>query len=88
MPTPTCVNLRECYGARYRVAYEASYHADHGPGARAPDPWLMIVPCRFGHLFPHGGSTLAASVDGFPKIAGRRARAYGDHLGLETGSAG
>jgi hypothetical protein len=30
----------------------------------------MIVPCRYGHIFPHGGNTLAASVDGYPKVAG------------------
>jgi len=70
MPTPTCVNLRERYGRRYRVTYEPSYHPEHGPNARIHDPWLMIVPCRFGHIFPHGGSTLAASVDGYPRSPG------------------
>jgi len=68
------VNLRERFGRRFRVEYEESYHAERGADARADDPWLMIIPCRFGHIFPHGGSTLAASVDGFPKIAGRLKR--------------
>jgi len=70
----TLVNLRERFGRRYRVEHEESYVADHGVGARVNDPWLQIIPCRFGHVFPHGGSTLAASVDGFPKIAGRLKR--------------
>jgi len=52
---PTCINLKELLGRRYRVTYEESYRADHGPGARTADPWLMIVPCRYGHIFPHGG---------------------------------
>jgi Fe2+ transport system protein FeoA len=30
----------------------------------------MIVPGRYGHIFPHGGSLLAASVDGHPNVAG------------------
>jgi hypothetical protein len=67
---PTCINLKERFGRRYRVTYEESYRADRGAGARAADPWLMIVPCRYGHIFPHGGNLLAASVDGHPNVAG------------------
>ena len=64
--TPTqqsaaCIDLKEKFGRRYRVAYEDSYFAD---------PWLLIVPCRYGHIFPHGGNLLAASVDGHPNVAG------------------
>jgi hypothetical protein len=67
---PTCINLKERFGRRYRVSYEESYHAERGDGARAADPWLMIVPCRYGHVFPHGGTMLAASIDGHPNVAG------------------
>ena len=49
---------------RYRVEHEESYHAERGAGARAADPWLMIVPCRAGHICPWGPSTLAASTNG------------------------
>ena len=66
----TCVNLKERFAKRYRVEMEESYFADRGVGARLPDPWLMIVPCRYGHIFPHGGATLAASVDGHTNVAG------------------
>jgi len=69
--TPSCINLEERFGRQYRVTYEESYWVEHGPDARVCDPWLMILPCRHGHIYPYGGDTLAASVDGFPKVAGR-----------------
>ncbi len=66
----TCINLKERFGRRFRVVYEESYRADRGHAARAEQPWLMIVPGRYGHIFPHGGNLLAASVDGYAKVAG------------------
>jgi hypothetical protein len=74
MSTPTCVSLRARFGSRYRVRCEESYYAEYGRGARVDDPWLQIIPCKWGHVFPHGGDLLAASVDGFPKVAGRLRR--------------
>jgi hypothetical protein len=71
---PTCINLKERFGRRFKVVYEESYCADRGNVARAEDPWLMIVPGRYGHIFPHGGSLLAASVDGYRKVAGKLRR--------------
>lgn len=65
-----CVNLRERFGRQFKVSYEESYYADRGTGAWLPDPWLMILPCRFGHIYPHGGAMLAVFVDGHPKLAG------------------
>jgi hypothetical protein len=67
---PDCINLKARYGRRYRVEYEESYYADRGDGARAEDPWLLIIPCRYGHIYPFGGDRLAASVDGHPNVAG------------------
>jgi len=58
-----CVNLKERFGRRYRVVYEESYHAERGQHAHTDDPWLQIIPCRLGHIFPWGGSTLAASTN-------------------------
>ena len=69
-----CIDLKERFGRRYRIGYDESYHAEHGLNARIHDPWLMIVVCKFGRIFPHGGTTLAASVDGYPKVAGRLRR--------------
>ena len=64
----TCIDLKATFGRRYRVGYEESYYADRGAGARLPDPWLMIMPCRYGHIYPHGGETLAVFVDDHPKL--------------------
>jgi len=58
-----CIHLRERFGDRYKVRYEESYYAERGPHARGDDPWLQIIPCRRGHIFPHGGELLAASTD-------------------------
>jgi hypothetical protein len=65
-----CVNLKERFGGRFKVRSEESYRADRGDGARAEDPWMMILPCGYGHIFPHSGSLLAASVDGHSNVAG------------------
>lgn len=60
---PTCLNLRETYGDKYRVAYEESYYAEHGSGSRADDPWLQIIPCQHGHIGPFCTNRLFASTD-------------------------
>ena len=67
---PACIQLSERFGKRYRVQYEESYTADRGHGARAEDPHLLIVPCRYGHVFPWKDDWLAASIDGHPNVAG------------------
>ncbi len=58
-----CINLRERFGDRYKVTYEESYYAQHGKRGRAVDPWLMIIPCEHGHIYPHGGDLLAFATD-------------------------
>jgi len=68
------INLKRRFYRRYRVTYEESYWAEYGPGARVEDPWLMILLCRYGHIYPHGGQMLAVSVDGHPNVAGRLRR--------------
>jgi len=64
-----CVNLKRRFGRQYRVTYEESYVAQYGEGGRTEDPWLMILRCLHGHIFPHGGETLAASTNRHGKIA-------------------
>jgi len=71
MPTPTCINLRERFGRRYRVEYEPSYYAERGAGARADDPWPMVIPCENGHICPWGGSTLTACTKAAGSVANR-----------------
>ena len=58
-----CVNLKERFGDHYKVGYEECYYADHGDGARGEEPWLMIIPCKHGHLYPHGGDLLGVSTN-------------------------
>lgn len=58
-----CINLQERFGRRYRIVIE------EGASGRRPDPWYMRLLCRYGHVFPHGGDMLAASVDGHPNVA-------------------
>jgi len=73
MITP-CISLKDQFGRRYRIAYEASYLAEYGPGARTEDPWLMIIPCKYGVVLPWNVDALAASVDGHPNVAAKLRR--------------
>lgn len=57
---PPCPNLKALYGKRYRVEYEESYYAQYGAKARVEDPWLMIIPCKHGHICPWTETKLAA----------------------------
>ena len=45
-----CINLKERFGDRFKVAYEESYYAQHGPNARVEDPVYMILLCRHGDI--------------------------------------
>lgn len=69
-----CINLRERFGDRYRVAYEEGYVAQYGKDARVDDPWLQIVLCRHGHIYPQGGEILAASTNERGPVAGALVR--------------
>ena len=60
--TPTCINLRERFGQRYRIGF------DEAAGNR-DDSWMMIIPGRFGTIYPYGRESLAVEVDGHPRIA-------------------
>ena len=58
-----CIDLKKRFGKRWKITYEESHGAEFGEHGRTSDPWLMIVPCQHGHLFPWGGDLLAASTD-------------------------
>ena len=58
-----CINLRERFGRRYKVVYEESYHVERGQRGRLEDPWLMIIPCKHGHIGPWDGQRLVACTD-------------------------
>ena len=59
----TCINLKERFGDVYKVEHEESYHADRGENARTEDPWLQVLLCQHGHIYPHGRDVLAASTN-------------------------
>ena len=73
-PRAECIDLAEQFGRRYRVENEESYFAQYGRRARVNDPWLKVLVCRHGEIYPFGGDALAASVDGHPKLAARLRR--------------
>ena len=67
-----CPNLKELFGDRYRVIVEESHQAERGTEIkRAVDPWLLVIPGKYGHCFPWSDSRLAVSVDGHTRIAKR-----------------
>ena len=69
--TAECVNLKERFGDRFKVVYEESYQAERGEHGRAEDPWLMIMLCQHGEIYPYGDDQLVAST----KVVGGIARA-------------
>ena len=64
-----CIDLKSRYGDRFRIASEESLTAERGENARDNDPWLRIIPCANGHIYPHGGEMLGASTDRPGRVA-------------------
>lgn len=69
----TCIDLKRQFGQRYQITCEESYDAERGERARGHDPWLLTIPCRFGHIYPHGGKLLGASTNCRGPVANRLA---------------
>ncbi len=62
-PICQCVDLRNTFGNRYRYDWDEAYW-DERPEFRAVEaPWLQIIPCKFGKIFPWGRRNLAAFCD-------------------------
>jgi hypothetical protein len=68
-----CIDLSARFAHRYQIQNEESYQAERGGDGRLCDPWLLTIPCRFGHIYPHGGNYLAASTFLRGPVAGRLA---------------
>ena len=60
--TPTCIDLRERFGQKYRIGFDEAVETKN-------DPWMMTIHCRWGTIYPHGAELLALELDGHPKIA-------------------
>jgi hypothetical protein len=55
-----CVDLRVTFGRQFRYVWDEAYAAER-PDFRAREaPWLTVIPCRYGRIFPWGGRLLAA----------------------------
>jgi hypothetical protein len=59
---PTCINLRERLGDRFKLWHEESYQAERPEFRAEEEVWLQIIPCRSGHISPWGGNLLAACL--------------------------
>jgi hypothetical protein len=66
-PPAACINLKERYGHRYRIAWDPADESGHR------HPWMMTMSCRRGTIYPYGGNLLAVDVDGHPITARRLA---------------
>ncbi len=65
MTNPACLNLRELYGKRYRITHDPA--AECEPNGKR-DPWLFVIPAKFGEIYPYGGHKLAVMVLGIYKV--------------------
>ncbi|MGD0950039.1 MAG: hypothetical protein ABSA52_21760 [Candidatus Binatia bacterium] len=59
MSEPSCINLQERFGKRYRVSWEAG-GATRYQWPEADRPWLMEIRGRRGVVYPVGGEILTA----------------------------
>jgi len=50
------IDLRKLAGTTYRLEHDESAFME--PGGRK-DPWLYVIPCRKGHIYPHSDTLLA-----------------------------
>jgi hypothetical protein len=64
-----CLNLRDLFGAKYRVTHEESRAADRGDHTRVDDPWTMLVLCEHGHVGAYGDNELYASTNRSGSVA-------------------
>lgn len=51
-----CVDLKERFGDRYRIAYDPAAALERGGKS---NPWYYIIRCKFGEVHPYGGQMLA-----------------------------
>jgi hypothetical protein len=72
MSSPTCIDLRTLYGARYKLRKEAD-GATWGATPEAERVWLLELACKYGVVYPQGGEILASTITS--RIMGRRVAA-------------
>ena len=77
-----CVDLWRRYGDRFVVSTDPAYQTT-GIRHASLDPWYFQLPCKFGTIYPHGGSTLGVFVDYHSRIAARVGQLPGVRLWLD-----
>ena len=60
-----CVHLLAQCGTRYRIAFDPAYSPRHVPRSML-DPWYMLIPGKFGTIYPTGGDLLRVDIDHHP----------------------
>jgi hypothetical protein len=70
VPMLNCINLLETFGAEYRIEFDEAYDPRGKPRDRL-DPWMMLIPCRYGEIYPEGGQYLRVDIDYHNQIAAR-----------------
>jgi hypothetical protein len=74
MTRPTCVDLRSLFGHLYKIRHEESYWAERPEFRKEEEPWLLIIQCVHGHIYPHGDDLLAWSSSGRGPIVNKVCR--------------
>ncbi len=83
-PVAQCVDLKATFGTRYRYEWDEAYSAERPEYRAVEAPWLTIIPCKFGRIFPWGGRTLAAYCD----AGGMKCRELQNLPGVAVGQGG
>ena len=72
MKSIQCVNLRNVFGKQYQISFDPAYDPLNRP-RHSIDPWMMLIPCERGVIYPFGGKSLCVEVIGRPVTANRLA---------------
>jgi len=58
------IDLKKQFGKRYKIGHDpAAFCESNGK----QDPWLYIIPCQHGEIYPHSETKLAFYTDQFRK---------------------
>ena len=67
-PVAQCVDLRATFAGVFRFAWDEAYAAERPEFRAIEAPWLTVIPCRRGHIYPYGGRLLAAGTRDNPRL--------------------
>ena len=69
----SCVILAERFGDCFKIDFDPAYNPK-GRRRKNLDQWYMLIPCKCGHIYPHGGQMLAFASDSRGALAKRLIR--------------